>query len=659
MFMRYVLISAISLLFFYSAIAQTCEEAKKAGIACSFSRPTYKNLKTWYDVYDQQFVQINMEANDSNTYITNTVKYKLRCKQDTIHQVYFEFSPTFTIDSVSINNETCSKYYSNDTIILYPNHPIAPNSTFWVSISYHGVSSTGGQTRGLTNTYTSVYNQHITWTLSESFHLKDWLPCKQDLTDKLDSAWIFITVDSTCKAGSEGVLTAITDMGNGKKRYEWKEHHHLDYYLLSIAVGKYAEYDIYAHLPGMSDSLLVMNYIYSNPQCLIDNKTDINRTVNFLQNYSDKFGLYPFHDEKYGHSQVPLGGGMEHQTMTTLGNFAHWLVAHEMAHSWFGDNITCANWQDIWVNEGFASYGEYLSLQYCFDQQTADVTMRHFQWQARIEPAGSIYVPFDVAWDENRIFNGNLSYKKGACLIHMMRYLCNNDTLFFNTLKQIQQTYKDSVLVGADVRNLFESYTGIDFHPLFDQYYYGKGYPILNITWKQDSTANGWTDITIHIDQHGSSGDSAYNLFTIPLPFRIFFANHQDTLVKLTPNQNIQTFDLPTNMFKVDSIKLDPQNWILDSLESLVYAKPLSADEHLWNVYPNPAKDYITIDALSQNEPVKVEFYNAAQKMLFQKQITHFPAVIELNNSFSNGIYFLKLYNKTHTSVKKVVVLKD
>ena len=581
----------------------------------------------------------------------------MKAKASSIEQVYFEFSPTFTIDSVSINHQSCTYYYSADTLILYPPTPIAPYSLFEVSISYHGDATLGGEYRGLTNTFSTDYNQHITWTLSESFHLKDWLPCKQDLGDRLDSAWIFITVDSTCKAGSEGKLTAITPLPNGKMRYEWKEHHPIVYYLLSIAVGKFAEYSFYVHIPGLSDSLLVMNYIYKDPQCFIDNKTDIDRTGDFLRIYSDKFGLYPFADEKYGHCQVPLGGGMEHQTMTTLGFFIHWLVAHEMAHMWFGDHITCANWQDIWINEGFASYGEYIALQNYFDQATADITMRHFQFRARKEPEGSIYVPFEIAWDENRIFNGNLSYKKGAALIHMIRYLCNNDSVFFYGLKQLQNIYGDSVLTGADVRDLYEQITGIDFHPLFDQYYYGKGFPIYNIRWWQDSTQNSWNDLIIHIEQRGSSQDN--NLFTIPLPFRIYHQGSYED-VRLPISQNIEMQSIATQGLKIDSVQFDPQNWILDSLESFsISIEPLAVENEYFAVYPNPASDFIMIDCNKPMQQAAIEFYSMDNKLIFKTETQQFPFIHPLNSSFSNGVYFLKITTLNRLITQKIVVKKQ
>ena len=648
----------ISILFFVLFVvehlfSQSCEEVKQ-NHSTSFSRPFAPKNQSLHNNYDQKFIHINIEANDSNRFINNTVNYKLKAKSSSIEQIYFEFSPTFTIDSVFVNQQLSAYYYSNDTLILYPSTPITPFSWFDVSISYHGDATSGGEYRGLTNTYSSEYNQHITWTLSESFHLKDWLPCKQDLTDRLDSAWIFITVDTTCKAGSEGVLTAITLLPNGKMRYEWKERHPIVYYLLSIAVGKYVEYSFKTYIPGLSDSLLVMNYIYKDPQCLINNKADIDRTADFLRIYSDKLGMYPFADEKYGHSQVPLGGGMEHQTMTSLGYFVHWLVAHEMAHMWFGDNITCASWQDIWINEGFASYGEYIILQDYFDQATADNTMKQFQFRARKEPEGSIYVPFEIAWDENRIFNGNLSYKKGAALIHMIRYLCNNDSIFFYGLKQLQSIYRDSVLTGADVRDLFEQITGIDFHPLFDQYYYGKGFPIYNIRWWQDSIQNSWNDLVIQIEHRGSSQEN--NLFTIPLPFKIYHQGNYEN-IRLPISQNIETINIAMNGIKVDSVQFDPEYWILDSLESFsISIEPLASENDYFRVYPNPASDMIIINCNKPHQNAKFELYSLDNKLIHCDEIDHFPYIFHFNSLVSNGLYFIKIISSKQLYTQKIVI---
>lgn len=634
--------------------SQHCYDAKMMNHRPAFSRPSYQKMQMPHSKYDQKFIHINIEANDSNTYIVATVDYILKAKSDSLQQIYFELKPYFTIDSVKANEQICNYIYQGDSLVILPNQTIAPHNEFRVSISYHGTVTSGITYRGLINTYSNEYQKHVTWTLSESFHLMHWLPCKQDLTDRLDSAWIFITVDSTCKAGSEGILTAITPLPNGKVRYEWKERYPVVYYLLSIAVGKYQEYSFKTWFPGLQDSLLVMNYIYQNPQCLIDNKTDIDRTSDFLRIFSHRFGVYPFYKEKYGHSMVPLPGGMEHQTMTSQGYFFHWLVAHELAHQWFGNNITCATWQDIWINEGFASYAEYIALQDYFDQATADATIRNFQFRARLEPEGSVYVPFEDAQNEQRIFNSNLSYKKGATIIHMLRYLCNNDSIFFHGLQLLNTIYKDSILTGEDVKHVYESITGLDLDPFFDQFYYGKGYPIYTLMCFQDSLPNNtFSPITLKLMQRGSSLDN--NLFTIPLPVKLTFTDQSDTLVILNPTQNVQSFTFDVNNRKLSWIIFDPNDWILDSLEGIhIFNEPLNASNSLIQIYPNPTKDYIVINSESTHRNIEVEWLTIDGRSIERKIYNTFPIIYQFDTKFIQGIYLLKIETDGNVYYQKV-----
>ncbi len=638
-------------LFLYT---QHCYDAKMLNQSPAFSRLLYQKTKMSHYKYDQKFIHINIEANDSNTFIISTVDYILKAKSDTLYEIYFEFKPYFTIDSIKVNELACNYIYQGDSLVLLPALPVIPFSEFRVRISYHGMVTSGIPYRGLINTYSNEYQQHITWTLSEPFHLVHWLPCKQDLTDRLDSAWIFITVDSTCKAGSQGILTAITPLPNGKVRYEWKEQYPIVYYLLSIAVGKYREYSFKTWFTGLPDSLPVINYIYQNPQCLIDNKTDIDRTADFLRIFSHRFGIYPFYKEKYGHCMVPLPGGMEHQTMTSLGYFFHWLVAHELSHQWFGNNITCATWQDIWINEGFASYAEYIALQEYFDQATADATMRNFQFRARLEPEGSVYVPFEEAYNEHRIFNSNLSYKKGAAIIHMLRYLCNNDSIFFHGLHILNTIYKDSILTGQDVKHIYESITGLDLNFFFDQFYYGKGYPIYTLMCFQDSLPNNsFSPITLKLMQRGSSIDN--NLFNIPLPVRLIFSDHSDTLVILHPTQNIQSFMFDVNHRKLSSVIFDPNDWILDSLEGIhIFNKPVDYSNMVIQIYPNPAKNYIVINSESTHHTIELEWLTMDGKIIEQKIYDTFPIIYHFDTKFNQNIYLLKLKVNGYVYYRKV-----
>jgi len=154
------------------------------------------------------------------------------------------------------------------------------------------------------------------------------------------------------KAGSNGVLTAVTRTDATHLRYEWKERYPIDYYLISASVAPYVDYSYYVHFTGSYDSMLVQNYIYPNVLSSTYYKHVIDSTGMMIDYFSTLYSRYPFWKEKYGHCMAPLSGGMEHQTMTTIGYFSPTVVAHELSHQWFGDNATCATWSDIMMNEG-------------------------------------------------------------------------------------------------------------------------------------------------------------------------------------------------------------------------------------------------------------------------------------------------------------------
>lgn len=651
----------ILLLSAFSMSAQYYEPEPVKNLASEYRRNIHSATSLLND-YDQKFVHIDVSVSDTARYIRGSVKYLLEVKSPGFDTLLFEFAPnsTFdsipnlTIDSIHYNNSPVTYSHNWDSILVFiPGNPPV-NSEFEVQVWYHGWSNTGGLYRGLTRTWSSAYDYYITWTLSESFHLKDWLPCKQSLSDRLDSAWIFITVDTLLKAGSNGILTNITDMGNGKSRYEWKTRHKIVYYLLSLAVGKYYEYNIYAKPQGYSDSILIQNYIYNNPQCINDNLYLIDKTPSLINLYSDKFGLYPWHDEKYGHSMCPIGGGMEHQTMTSLGYFDTWLVAHELAHQWFGNNITCATWQDIWINEGFASYAEYIYAQNMISQANADANMLFCHKKAKLEPEGSIYIPFEQAWDEGRIFNGNLSYKKGSALIHTIRYLINNDSLFYEALKQLNTIYADSILTGADAKTVFENTSGIELDDVFNQYYYGKGYPVYNLTWYQDSVGGSLGNLYINVEHRGSS--SSNNLFTLPLQFKLSFSDSSDSIVMVQPDVNIQLFEIPTGK-KVTGIELDPLNWLLDSLESITHSKEkMNFQRYNFTIFPNPASDYFSLNLNHENSYKGIlSIYDLTGRQVFTKAVSEKENLVCVKNILS-GNYIVKIQLDEITGYKQLII---
>ncbi len=601
----------------------------------------YNNLE---DNYDIKYFKTNISAGVDSNYIEGNVVIKSIALVN-IDTLVFEFSDTMHVDSVLINN-TLTTFTHHDFNIKIPmSSTITQNSFFTAKIYFNGSPDPNHANRAVETTVDGTYGWKSTWTLSESYHMNDWLPCKQDLKDKIDSADFFITVDTNLMAGSNGILDNITDLGNGKHRFEWKSRHPIDYYLISFAVSDYRDYSIYAHPQGYSDSILVQNYIYDTPACLTDYKTDLDRIPLFIETFSNLFGLYPFADEKYGHCLVELGGGMEHQTMTTIGFFDFRVVAHELTHQWFGDNVTCATWQDIWVNEGFASYGEYLAYEYCGGTQTEMTNWLIDAHNHAINaPIGSIYVPFTDIDDEGRIFDYNLSYRKGASIIHMMRYIINNDSLFFASLKNFQSTFGDSVATGADFRNTISTVSGIDFTDFFNQWYYGEGYPIYNITWKN------YND-TLFINNIQTTSSTTTTLFTIPVEYKITFDNGNDTIIRLNQTQNNENYKIHFTD-KISSIEIDPNNWLIKEVNSISNINKQDLKLEI-NLYPNPAKDIITVENKNFKITDFVVFDIYGRKIKHQ-ELYNTKAVIDIK-SLPKGIYFLKLQTQQGNITKKFI----
>ena len=445
--------------------------------------------------------------------------------------------------------------------------------------------------------------------------------------------------------GSNGLLENTVTLPNEKVRYEWKSRYPIDYYLISIAVGEYIDYRNYAHPAGLNDSILIQNYVYNNPATLTNFQNQIDLTADFIELYSDLFGLYPFWKEKYGHCMAPLSGGMEHQTMTTLGFFDFNLTSHELSHQWWGDNVTCATWSDIWINEGFASYCEYLAQQYLNSGQEVPWMADNHNSVLSV-PDGSVYIPVNQATDETRIFDSRLSYDKGAAIIHMIRFELQNDTTFFDIMKTFQIQYKDSVATGEDFKNVTETLSGKSFDDFFDQWYFGEGYPIFNTIWTQ------YND-TLYISNVQTTSTSTTPLFQMLIPFTVHMANGDSTIL-VQQNQLVQNFKVPFAA-NINSIELDPDNWLLKIVNNVVQGTSENAHiEDAFLAYPNPASDIINLQ-FSKATNRQVQVFDIEGRLVYESSYDQTLVNIDLHR-FNQGIYTIKVVDQNGLYQAKRIV---
>jgi aminopeptidase N len=526
---------------------------KKSAFIMSEKSPGYHPLE---EIYDVKYYHLDLNVTDQSTDISGSTSILIHLLEIT-DTLVFELSDQMIIDSVLIDYSIANFTQNDDKLFIISENSILQNEEVLVSIVYQ--SPVGyDPPDGLYRSYDYTYDKYSTYTLSEPFSASNWFPVKQNLKDKADSVSVWITTDMELMAGSNGLLTKISPLGNQKHRFEWHSKYPTAYYLISFSVANYIDYSFYIKPFESDDSILVQNFIYNNANILQQEKDKIDKTAELIELYSDLYGMYPFASEKYGHSMAAIGGGMEHQTMTTLQNFNFNLVAHELAHQWFGDNVTCGLWQDIWINEGFASYSEYLALENLVSLKAANEWMIEAHDYARSKPDGSVYLKEDEAKNVSRIFSFALSYKKGAAIIHMLRYEINNDDDFFEIMRQFQTEYKDSVATAMEFIDVVNEVTGDDYQWFFDQWYYGSGYPYLNINWKSNNDSLIFESV-----QTGSSEITPF--FRMHIDFQIEFYDGGDTLITVLQNKPIDSFVMQFSR-KVKNVMADPENHLLKVL---------------------------------------------------------------------------------------------
>ncbi|RSK44005.1 M1 family aminopeptidase [Hymenobacter rigui] len=624
----------------------TAAEACARTHAASAARPAYASLSHRQKMarYDVKYYKLDLNLTNNSRGVSGSATIQARTGAQVLDSLAFELYSTYTIDSVVVNGQRAlglqRKGLGDVTVGL--RQPVAANTLFSALIYYRGIAPNGNSAaigNALDTRVDPTYGVSTTWSLSEPYNAYEWWPCKQVLTDKADSSDVWVSTAATNKVGSNGVLRNTTALPNNRVRYEWKSRNPIDYYLISVAVGPYVEYVNYAR-PAGGPQIPIVNYVY-NQLALNNYRTEIDRTPGFIENYSELVGLYPFANEKYGHSMAPIGGGMEHQTMTTQDGFTFTLTAHELFHQWFGDNVTCGAWEDIWLNESFASYGEYLSLNRFSTPAAALSWMNSAHNLAMSQPQGSVFVP-DTS-RTSRIFDYRLTYKKGAAVVHMLRYLLNDDVKFFRALRTYQSTYGGRTARTRDMQRIFEAEAGRSLQYFFDQWFRGEGYPTFTVRWNQ---ANGRVYIQ---NTETVSMPTVTPFFYTEVDYRLTFTDGTTRTIRLPQYQPVVSAAVAESR-TISGISVDPDQWLLNGSgtitrdNALVTAVRLPAGSAALTVYPNPCRDQLHLDGFSGSH-AQAEVTDATGRVVLREVLSAASPVLH-TAALAPGLYHVRLLGK-------------
>jgi aminopeptidase N len=641
---------------FLTPPAETDEEALLKSEARRYEVLRSSMLKPASDLnIDVTYYKLNISITTSPNYLRGVVTMKARSIVGNLTSVTLDLMNAMTVDSVKTGNVNLLFARQPTTLTITLDRSYGNAELVTMDIYYRGVPGSSGF-----GSFTFSTHAGTAWvyTLSEPYGAKDWWPCKDHPSDKADSVDIWVTVDSTFKVGSEGKLVAVINNGNGTKTHQWAERYPISTYLVSMAITNFSEFtNWFRYTP--TDSMPVLNYVL--PEHLASAQTNLPRTIDMLTIYSARYGLYPFINEKYGHAEFGWGGGMEHQTMTSLNGFGESLVAHELAHMWYGDMITCATWPNIWLNEGFATYSVavYYEGRYGISNYTSYMNS---QMNSARSAVGTVYVQ-DTS-TTGTLFNSNLVYAKGASVLHMLRHVLG-DSAFFRSMRSyaFDPRFRFGVATTENFKEVCETVSGVSLGYFFNEWIYGEKYPRYTYSWRAISDTNGGYTVPIRIQQ--TTGTTNPPFFTMPVDFRLA-GTGLDTTFKLWNNSADQYFSVHVPTLPTTG-QFDPNNWILKTATVASLGEDGSSGApssyRVDQNYPNPFNPSTTIRyGLPHNSFVTVTVYNTLGQQIAQlvneQQQTGFYDVVFRGDGLPSGVYFYTLRAGGFVQTKKLILMK-
>ncbi len=600
--------------------------------------------KQSYSDFDLTYQRMEWNIDPAVKYISGSVTSYFSSVKGVISKIEFDLYNGLSVDSVKKGDGKLSYSHTENILTISLEDYLLRGETDSLTVYYRGTPPDPDPEKGFGAFIQDFHNQTpIIWTLSEPYGALEWWPCKQSLMDKIDSIDIIVTSPEAYRTASIGVLVS-EEVRDGDRTMHWKSRFPIATYLVAIAVTNYMDYSHYVKL-NEHDSIEILNYVY--PETFEDAQRWTPRTIEIMELYNDLFGVYPFASEKYGHAQFGWGGGMEHQTMSFMHSFGFDLISHELAHQWFGDYVTLSSWHDIWLNEGFATFLTGL----CY--QNLSNGKHWVPWKSQLiesivsEPGGSVYVQDTTSVP--RIFSGRLSYRKGAFLLHMLRWTLG-DAVFFNAIRNYLNDPEigNSFASQSELVGHLESEADTSLAEYFNDWYYGEGFPIYTINYRQNE--NKELEIVIYQE----SSHSSVGFFEMPVPIRVWNPEHSRSVdYRFQHDYSGQIFKVNPG-FQISKLEFDPDLWLISG-KNIVSASPLLESKNSILIYPNPSDGKFVIDLKNKNLVKKLVVYSLDGRLVYQCSDIQNSVQLDLSN-LDKGNYLLHIVSESEDYSQKITI---
>ncbi len=588
--------------------------------------------------YDLQYQRMDVSLNPSVYMISGSVTSHFKPNQS-MSNIYFDLSNALTVSQVTYHNQSLpfQQLTTKEVKIDFPN-ALPANVLDSLTIQYSGTPPTAN------NAFStgSQGGSPILSTLSEPYGAQDWFPTKQSMNDKIEQFDFKITTPSQYNVAANGLLMSETILPPGQKLTFWRTMYPTAAYLIALSITNYVKITDTMGTPPFP----FINYVYPSTANNTTSMANINWTKQIMNTFETYFGPYPFRNEKYGHMEFEYGGGMEHQTMSSMGGWDKGLIAHELAHQWFGDKVTCGAWNDIWLNEGFATFGAHLANEKLLMTNTEfmNFLLSEKNYITSL-PDGSVYVADANLNNINAIFNGRLSYSKGGYVVRMMKWVLG-ETAFYQALKDYhaRPALAYNYVRTVDLKNSILQSTGKDLTEFFNDWIYGQGYPTYDIRWKQ--TGN---QITFKASQ--TQSNSSVSFYEMPLPIKVTGTGGQIAYFALDNTVNNQYFTQAVT-FPVSTVEFNYEYQIIEKNSTVAQDNTLSTSDinkDEFALYPNPAKNEINIKGIDRATDFSIYYIDGK---LVRKELYQPGKAINISELIP-GTYIFKIKDKNIKFLKK------
>ena len=588
--------------------------------------------------YDLQYQRMELSLDHAIYAVSGSVTSHFKPNQ-AMGSIYFDLNNSLTVSSVQYHGSSLNfQQLATKEVKIDFQTPLSANVLDSLTIVYSGAPSTalGAFTTSMQG------GAYVLATLSEPYGTQDWFPTKQSLNDKIERFDIKITAPSQYNVASNGLLISETTLAGNLKTTFWRTQYPIAAYLVAVAITNFMKLTDTIGVPPFP----FINYVYPSTAADAGSMANINWTKQIMNTFENYFGAYPFRNEKYGHMQFMYGGGMEHQTMTSMGSWEQGLIAHELAHQWFGDKVTCGAWNDIWLNEGFATFGQHVAYEKLLMTNTEFMTYLSSEIAyITTLPGGSVYVADANLGSVGNVFNGRLSYSKGGYVLRMMKWILG-ETAFYNALKDYhaRTALAYNYVRTADFKNSVLISTNKDFTEFFNDWIYGQGYPTYDIRWKQ-------TGNVVAFKASQTQSDASVSFFEMPLPIKVNGTLGEVAYFSLDNSYNNQYFFETVN-FTVASVQFNYEYQIIEKNSTVAQDTNLKVDEidvAQFALYPNPAKNEIFLKGIKKS----ADFTILSADGRLVKKDTYKPGNVINISSLVPGVYVLQISGKNLKFVKK------